>query len=147
MKKVTVSNESMLSEVSRLLLRGNSVTLKVKGNSMMPFIIGGKDNVELQKKDIYNIGDIVFAEITIGQFVLHRIINLEKGVVTLMGDGNIAGTERCDISDIYGCAVSIVRKGKYIDCNSNSEMRKAYIWLKLLPFRRYLLAIYKRIII
>ena len=147
MRTVSVPNEYLLTEVSSLLSDGNIVTLKAKGHSMLPFIVGDRDNVVLQKKEIYAVRDIVLAEVDSKHFVLHRIINIEKNKITLMGDGNIAGTERCNINDIRGYAVSIVRKGKTINCNSKSESYKAYLWQKLLPFRRYLLAIYKRIII
>ena len=147
MRTVIVSNESLLYEVSRLLLGGNRVILKTKGYSMLPFILGGRDSVELQKKDTYNIGDIVLAEIVPQYYILHRVISIEEDNITLMGDGNWAITERCDINDICGCAISIVRKGKTIHCNSRSELCKVYLWQKLLPFRRCLLAIYKRIII
>ncbi len=63
-----------------------------------------------------------------------------------MGDGNLSGTEVCGKENIHGYAVSIIRKGKQINCNSKVEQFKTRIWQILLPFRRYLLAIYRRTI-
>ena len=38
MKKVILSNDVLLPEIIRLLNEGESITMKVKGNSMLPFI-------------------------------------------------------------------------------------------------------------
>ena len=145
MRTVNLLNEELLPEVSCLLQDGHIVTLKVKGNSMMPFITGGRDCVVLKKKDNYTVGDIALAEISPMKFVLHRIIKIEEDKVTIMGDGNLAGEEICYVADIRGIVDSIIRKGKHIDCNSRKELYKTYLWRKLFPFRRYFLAIYKRI--
>lgn len=145
MRKITLANEELFPEVVKMLSEGKRVTLKVKGNSMLPFIVGDRDSVVLQKQDIYNIGDIVLTEIAPKFFVLHRIIRIEVDKITLMGDGNLSGTEICTKENILGQAISIIKKGKSIDCNSKNEQRKAKIWKQLLPVRRYLLAIYRRI--
>ena len=61
----------------------------------------------------------------------------------LMGDGNIHVTECCQPTDIIGVVTEIIHKGRSVDCNSRCEQRKAKIWGKLLPIRRYLLYILK----
>ncbi|MFV0417420.1 MAG: S24/S26 family peptidase [Dysgonomonas sp.] len=147
MRTITLPNETLLPEVAKILSEGNMVTLKVKGSSMLPFIIGGRDSVVLQKKETFTIGDIVLAEIAPKHFVLHRIIKIEVDKITLMGDGNLSGTEECIKENISGHTIAIIHKGKHIDCNSKSEQRKAQFWLNILPLRRYLLAIYRRIIL
>lgn len=146
MRKLTVANEELLPEVVKLLSEGNSVTIKAKGNSMLPFIVGDRDSVVLQKKDTYAIGDIVLAEIAPKLFVLHRIIKIEADKIILMGDGNLSGTEECRKENIHGRATSVIHNGKQVDCNSRSQQRKVRIWAKLLPVRHYLLAIYRRIV-
>jgi hypothetical protein len=62
-----------------------------------------------------------------------------------MGDGNLIGRERCRREDVIGKAVKIMKKDREIDCQSPSHLRKAAIWRSLLPIRRYLLAIYRRL--
>ncbi len=145
MRKVTVANKELLPGVAKLLSEGNSVTIKAKGNSMLPFIVGDRDSVVLQKKDTFAIGDIVLAEIAPRLFVLHRIVEIDGDNIVLMGDGNLSGREGCIRENVCGHAIFILHKEKQIDCNSNGEQRKARIWAKLLPVRRYLLAIYRRI--
>lgn len=146
MRKLTVANEELLPEVVKLLSEGNSVIIKAKGNSMLPFIVGDRDSVVLQKKDTYAIGDIVLAEITPKLFVLHRIIQIKDNKITLMGDGNFSVREGCIKENVCGHAIAIIHNEKQIDCNSKGEKRKARIWAKLLPVRHYLLAIYRRIV-
>ena len=40
--------------------------------------------------------------------MVHRIIKIEGEDVTLMGDGNISGTERCTLSDVKALATHVV---------------------------------------
>ena len=61
MKKVIVQNTLIFSEVAKLVSEGGRVTLKTKGNSMLPFIRGGRDSVVLVKIDDIKLHDIVLA--------------------------------------------------------------------------------------
>ena len=144
MQRVTVPNEVLLPQVEAMVAEGTSVTLRVKGNSMLPFIVGGRDSVVLQKADSLHRGDIVLAQGADHRYVLHRIVRIAGSQVTLMGNGNLQGTEQCQAARITAKAVSILRGGKHIACNSRTERRKAMVWQRLLPVRRYLLAIYRR---
>lgn len=146
MRSVTLPNDVMLPEVAKMLSEGKQVTIRAKGNSMLPFIRGGADSVVLEKKEAYVVGDIVLAEIRPRQFVLHRFLKLEGDRMILMGDGNLSGTEECTRDKVLGRAVTIIHRGKQIDCTSKKERCKARVWGALLPVRRYLLAIYRRII-
>ena len=145
MQRVVLPNGVLLPEVERLLGEGESVMLRVKGNSMLPFIVGDRDSVVLGKTERLNKGDIALAHLADGRYVLHRILAIADERVTLMGDGNLYGTEECRRQDIGGIAVKILRNGKYIDPTSPCEQRKATLWRIVKPIRRYLLAIYKRI--
>ena len=147
MQRLSIPNEVLLPEVEKLLSLGTCVTLRTKGNSMLPFIVGDRDCVTLEPTDNFTPGDIVLAHLRKkDQYVLHRILSIKDGLVTLMGDGNLYGREYCQVTDICGKVRTILRKGKItIDPNNKTERRKAAIWLKLLPVRRYLLAIYRRL--
>jgi SOS-response transcriptional repressors (RecA-mediated autopeptidases) len=144
MQRITVPNKVLLLEVTRLLDEGQIVILRVKGNSMLPFIIGDRDSVVLQKARLLQPGDIVLAHLEDGRYVLHRVIRCNGDDIILMGDGNLQGAERCKRIDIVGQAIKIIRNGRYVDCSARSERRNAELWKRLLSLRRYLLAVYRR---
>lgn len=139
-----VPNVILLGEVKKLIAEGHHVVIKVKGSSMLPFIVGGRDSVSLVQPADLKVGDIVLAEIKEGNFVLHRIKAINGYVVTLMGDGNLCGTERCSKEDVAGKVEMILRNGKEVNPCSCAEKFKVNLWLMMLPLRRWLLAIYRR---
>ncbi|MEG1866538.1 MAG: S24/S26 family peptidase [Bacteroides sp.] len=143
MQRITVPNELLLPEVERMLVSGTSVTLRVKGNSMQPFIEGDRDSVVLVPPARLQKGDIVLARLAGCRYVIHRIIRLQGEEVTLRGDGNLLRGEHCLAADISGKVTKIVRNGKYIEADSAAENRKAALWETALPVRRYLLAVYR----
>lgn len=145
MTRMVLPNDVLLPQVGELLAEGKIVTMSVKGVSMLPFIVGGRDSVTLTGTEELKVGDIALARIRKGFFVLHRIIAIEGGNITMMGDGNIRGHECCTREDVLGIAVKIIRNGKEVDCRTASHFFKARIWRMLLPARRYLLAIYRRV--
>lgn len=145
MQRLVVPNGILLPEVEKLLNEGATLTLKVKGNSMLPFIVGGRDSVVLAKAGSLQEGDMVLARLADRQYVLHRIVRLQGEEVTLMGDGNLHGTEHCRPADICGKVIRLQRNGRYIEVDAPSERRKAALWQRLRPVRRYLLAAYRRL--
>lgn len=51
MEKLIVSNGTFFEEVIALLREGKKVTVPAKGESMLPFIVGGVDSVVLEGVD------------------------------------------------------------------------------------------------
>jgi hypothetical protein len=145
MQKVVVANQTLVEEISRLVNEGTQVTFVPKGSSMLPFIRGERDSVVLIKDDNIKPLDIVLAKVG-SSYVIHRVQAIDKDRLTLMGDGNLCGTEHCNRNDVLAKIVKIIKDGRQIDCTSESHRRKALIWKRLLPVRRYLLGIYRRIL-
>lgn len=145
--RMEISNETLLPEVAELLAEGNSVVLMTKGNSMLPFIIGDRDSVDMLAKEKYEKGDIVLARISSSQWVLHRIKAISSEKVILKGDGNLCGTERCTPADVAGSVRFIIkRKGRKVDVNSASFLRMSKCWNSLPAIvQRYFLGFYRRI--
>lgn len=92
MTQVQLPNDILLSHAGEFLSEGREVILKAKGNSMLPFIRDGRDSVALRRCEDPQIGDIVLVRLP-GRYVMHRIISREGDIYTMMGDGNIRGTE------------------------------------------------------
>ena len=147
MVRRTVANDILIADIDRFLKEGREVVFLVKGYSMLPFITGWAESVELHRLDRNpQRGDIVLAKVETGHHVLHRIISIDAdGGITLMGDGNNQGVEHCKTEDIIGIAVyAIDYKGKKRYLYTTGRKFASSLWWKLLPFRRYLLAIYRR---
>ena len=147
MVKKTLPNELILGEVSRLIERGETVTLKAKGTSMLPFIVGGRDSVVLERPDELKTGMIVLAYVVGERYVLHRIIAIEGDKLTLMGDGNLKGVEMCLRKDVKAVASRIIKPSGEVDCHGRRHLRQVAAWNMLKPIRRWILAVYKRIFI
>lgn len=107
-------NEVLFDEISALLADGKDVTVTVKGRSMMPFLVGGRDHVTLRRgAESIRRGSVVLARVSGGgSVVLHRVIRRSGDKLVLQGDGNRVQTETADVASVAGVAVSFVRKGK-----------------------------------
>ena len=136
----------IIEEASRLVREGVCVTLPVNGQSMLPFIIGGKESVILQKPENLKVGHVVLAWVDGNHYVVHRIKAIDGDAVTLTGDGNLGGLEHCRLSDVRALATHVVdAKGRKRDLYTKWRMRGVTLWNMLFPLRRYILGVYRRI--
>ena len=136
----------IIEEASRLVREGVCVTLPVNGQSMLPFIIGGKESVILQKPENLKVGHVVLAWVDGNHYVVHRIKAIDGDAVTLTGDGNLGGLEHCQLSDVRALATHVVdAKGRKRDLYTKWRMRGVTLWNMMFPLRRYILGVYRRI--
>ena len=133
------TDEQSLAQVTHLLDEGKVVVLKqIYGNSMLPFIRGGVDSVRLRKPEGVKVGDIVLAVFG-GRPIVHRVIAINGTKVTLMGDGNLKGTEKGNLSEVLGIVDQIISPSGR--CRKPGKGR---LWRRLLPVRKCLLKVYKK---
>ena len=149
MRTIEIPNEILIPKVKEVVDRGATATLRVKGHSMRIFLSNGRDLVTLvaPERENLRVGDVVLAEIQPKVYVLHRIVQRTQDQLTLMGDGNVGTTEACTINDVIGIVTLFYRKGRTKPDSVNGWKWKTYsrIWLTLTPFRRYILAIHRRL--
>ena len=146
MNEVQFPNAILLPEIVKMLNEGHTVTLRLKGFSMRPFLEDGRDKALLTKPVDPKVGDPVLAEVGPKHFVLHRIISIQGDDVVLRGDGNL-GTEQCKLKDVQGAVIGFYRKGREtLDRTDGLKWRTySWFWTRLFPIRRYLLAFYRHI--
>lgn len=145
--KRNIPNEILLPEVARLINQGHTVTITVRGNSMNPFLVDGRDGIVLGpfcETDLQP-GVAVLARETRGRIVFHRIIRRQGEELTLMGDGNLQMTEQSSLKEVMAIMVAAIRKGKEYPCSGRTWRWYSLGWMKLTPVRRWLLAIYRRV--
>lgn len=142
-----VPNEILLGMVRDAIREGHTATIWVKGFSMRPFLEHLRDKVLLAPvtRPLAE-GDAVLAEITPNQYVLHRIIGIDGDNLTLMGDGNLRGTEQCKVQDVAGIVTEYIRPKRSFKADDPKLVRRVKLWRKLLPCRRLLLLVYKALV-
>ena len=134
MKEIQMRNAELIPEIIQLLNEGHTITLKLKGYSMRPFLESNRDKALITKAINIKKGDAVLAEISEGFYVLHRVIKIQGDDVTLRGDGK-------------GFVIGFYRKGRTTIEKTNSVkwLLYSWLWMMLSPVRRYLLAFHRHI--
>ena len=105
-----MTDNEIIEEAISLAREGVRVTFPVKGQSMLPFIIGGKESVILHRPGLIDVGDVVLAWVDGNRYVIHRIIRIDDDRITLMGDGNVGVTELCLLGDVKARVTHVERK-------------------------------------
>ena len=143
-EKASVNDDLILAEAIRFVGEGVSVTFPVNGRSMLPFIVGGRESVILEKFNGLKIGDVVLAWVDGNRYVIHRIIEMDGEKLTLMGDGNLMGVEHCSINDVKARAVAVVNaRGCKRSLDLGPRKAAAKLWMFLKPVRKWLLLPYR----
>ena len=140
---VKLPNHELMETVRSLTRQGLQTLFPIRGRSMRIFVEDGRDKAILAPFDPARLkkGDVVLAWVAEGYYVLHRIVLLEGDLLTLMGDGNVHGTEHCKRSDVIAKAIGFVRKGRNeTDWTTGWKWTVySWIWTRMLPLRRWLL--------
>lgn len=118
--------------------QGKVIQLTPVGISMLPFIRGGRDKVLVRKEAEVKVGDIVLVPFG-DHLILHRVYAIDGTRLTLMGDGNLKGTEKVDVSEVLGTAVQIIEPNGH--CR---RPHKAWLWRHTLPARRVMLKLRRK---
>lgn len=131
-----VSLDEAMPVILDMLKNGNTVSLVVKGNSMFPFLISGRDKVFLKAgTNPLKKGDIVLYKTRNGKYALHRISKVDKdGNFEIIGDGQLVADYPVSVENIIAKAVKVIRKGKELD--SKSLVWKVFSNTMFLKFSR-----------
>ena len=137
------------TDITELLEESSIFKIVVRGYSMLPLLGFGHDTIILRRVDKSEdiSGRIAMFRNDNGRIVVHRIIGINNGIVSLRGDGNLYQVEQCKREEIIAVLESVVREnGKEISCTSHHWHRMEQLWLNTpLWMRRYALVIIRRI--
>ena len=146
--KLQVDNKIFFAEVESLLAEGESVTVRVRGCSMMPHLRDGKHSVVVRRCEAEDIklGAVMFFEYR-GQWIMHRLRRIEGEKLIFAGDGNYKLVEIVGRDALRGVVTDIISpSGKKLSCESFLWRFKSGAWLMLPAIvRRYMLAIIRRL--
>ena len=146
-KKMVIEKAVMMEEIRGMVSEGLSVTISVKGNSMNPFIVDGRDQITLGpfKEGELRRGCVALVRDVRGEYLVHRIIGREGDTVILLGDGNLCMTEKALVSEVIAIVRSIERKGRNISTDSFIWRAYSWIWMALKPVRKWPLGLWRRL--
>ncbi len=146
MRKI-FDNAVLLPEVGNLVRSGYAVTMPVRGNSMQPFLSDGRDAVVLRAAGVCPLcaGALLLVRTADGRIVLHRLVRREGSRLWLQGDGNPGQTEEAALDDVLAVAVAVVRKGRTYPVSGWAWRAYSWCWRHLGRWRRYVLAVHRRL--
>ena len=119
--------------INQVLSRGEEFPIYPNGTSMLPLIRPGIDMVTLVLPNELKKDDIVLYKRATGQFVLHRLIKInKKGLCTMFGDNQNALEFNIPLENILAKIKSLYRDDKLVDFSSKE-------------YKKYVRGIHRRI--
>lgn len=144
-----IKTELLFESIKDLLTDNKHIKMRVTGNSMRPFLRHGIDSVELSHASFKDLkkGDLVLIQRDGGVYVMHRIINInyEKEEFFMVGDAQIWMEGPIHPHQLRAKITGIYRGDVYIGAECPGYKTLVVLWRHLLPIRRYLIGILRRI--
>ena len=138
MNNIKISFAEILPVMREKLDENGEVTFTVSGTSMQPMVIDRKDTVTLKKATFpLKKYDVPFYRRDNGQFVLHRVVKIQKnGNYVCRGDNQTANEPNVRDDQIIAVLTSFERDGKFVDVNKSFKY-KIYcrLWMFMRPYR------------
>lgn len=147
MQTIELENSVLIPAVGKLIRQGRTVTLRVKGRSMSPFVHDGEDRAVIEACTNVKVGDALLVLTTDRRYVLHRLIRIDGDTLTLKGDGCLRGTENCTRANIIGRVAAFIRPSDTTYSTSGTVWRLySWIWMHTgYWFHRIVLGVWRRI--
>jgi len=146
LKEVVISAADWTSAILPILSKGYRLRIPLKGMSMYPLLVGGRDEAVISsiglKKPVR--GDIVLYVGEDGIHALHRIHHVKGTDYYMLGDSQtwIEGPIKEDA--VLAVATDVIRKGKRISCTNAAYRFAAELWLLARPIRPGILYIARK---
>lgn len=140
-----VKSEIIFPVIQEILDKGTSARITVTGMSMYPFLRENIDSVELSSAKCLDIrrGDIVMVLRDSNQYVMHRVIKVEKDCFYIVGDAQQSIEGPLNYNQIIAKITAVWRKDKKIDCFNAWWNFLSNFWMILLPFRGVIIKSYR----
>lgn len=132
-----VDTKEYLDVICSLLAEGRQeVPVTVAGSSMTPFLHHG-DTVYLNPRvDPPKKGDIVLYTRPSGQYILHRVVQVNgDGSYIMLGDIQTDREWIESVEAIHGIAVKALHRGRILTPKSARWQFFARVWLHMVPLR------------
>ena len=144
MNKKIIDTREYVSVLRELTEEGKAVSMRIAGNSMVPFLVHERDYIYFKKPDrILRKGDMVFYQRRDESFVMHRICKVKDGQYYMVGDGQTVIEGPIEEYQIFALITQVKRKGKISKSGDFCWDFFEKIWINLIPYRPLLSKIYR----
>lgn len=104
---------------------------------MLPLIVQGRDSVSLVGAEELKPGDIAFYQRKNGDYILHRVIEINNGTYTMCGDNQLSPEYGIKPEQIIARVKYLTRKGKKITPDRLSYKLYLLLWKSFFIRRVY----------
>lgn len=142
MKRIVIDNNVFFEQLCSRIAEGESVMLKLRGNSMLPLLRNGKDNLLLAPVPhgyVFEKDEVLLFRYN-GSFVLHRVVRSTGDDLLMQGD-NCVSQEHISSRDVVARLIAVQRPNKKMlstdgwAWKSLSKGAVLYRWLKNAAYR------------
>jgi len=142
MEKRIVETKAVVSFIEERIKENDRVIITVKGESMRPFYQDDLTEVMLvAPRKPFKKGDAVLYRVRGDVYFLHRVYKVRKDDLVIRGDA-LKKKEIIPKERIIATVQAHKKKDKWVEERSLSFRWKVSLWRKLLPLRRYLMALF-----
>ncbi len=139
-----IDTDQYLSALCELIEQGHEVGVPVAGDSMIPFLGDGRDQVFVKSPaDPIRRGDILLYRRFDGSFVLHRVYrihgNKDTATYDMIGDAQNRLERGIKRNQIFAVVIKARRKGKIIEPGNFCWWFFQQVWIRIIPFRHFLI--------
>lgn len=141
-----VDTREYVSVLRGIAEEGKVVSMLIAGSSMAPFLCHNRDYIYFTKPEReLRRGDMVFYQRDRGQYVMHRIYRVKPDGYYMVGDAQtqIEGPLRRE--QIFAVITQVKRDGKMIRPGDFWWEFFEHIWIRIVPARRTVMALYGRL--
>lgn len=138
-----VDTREYVSVLREIAEEGKVVSMLIAGSSMAPFLCHNRDYIYFTRPEREpRRGDMVFYQRDSGQYVMHRVYRVKPDGYYMAGDAQtqIEGPLRRD--QIFAVVTQVKRNGKMIRPGDFWWEFFEHIWIRIVPARRAVTALY-----
>ena len=143
MEKKTINTREYVGLLKQLVEEGETVSMRIVGSSMSPFLIHDRDLITFKAPDReLKKGDMVFFQRESGQYVMHRIYAVKPDGYYMVGDAQteIEGPIRRE--QIFAVIIKVRRKDKWMEPGDFWWNFFERVWINIIPVRKAVVVFY-----
>ena len=138
-----VDTRDYVSVLREIAEEGKMVSLRISGSSMAPFLAHDRDYIYFTKPDReLRRGDMVFYQRPGGRYVMQRIWKKKKEGYYIVGDAQTEIEGPVQREQIFALIKKVKRKNKIRQPGSFWWEFFEHVWIRVIPLRRPLTALY-----